>query len=64
MDRSDGTPAGADAVTSGFGERQGDMAGATVGDGDWTTSDEAMAVLREQGVEAWQAWCEEHRPRG
>lgn len=47
---------------SGFGERQGDMAGATVGDGDFTTSDEAMTVLREQGVEAWQAWCAEHQP--
>ncbi len=32
----------------------------TVTDGDVSTSDEAMAVLHEQGVEAWQKWCADH----
>lgn len=48
--------------TPSFGDRQADMEGATVSDGDYTTSDEAMKVLREQGVEAWREWCKQHRP--
>jgi hypothetical protein len=31
-------------------------------DSDWTTSDEAMQVLRDEGVEAWQEWCRAHAP--
>lgn len=41
-----------------------DPAPVTVSDGDVSTSDEAMKVLREEGVEAWQAWCQEHQPTG
>lgn len=29
---------------------------------DWTTSTEAVAVLKRDGVEAWRAWCADHAP--
>lgn len=31
-----------------------------VADGDLSTSDEAMRVLREQGVDAWREWVKQH----
>lgn len=41
-----------------------DPAPIAVTKGDWTTSDEAMAFLREHGVEAWQAWVAQQRAGG
>jgi hypothetical protein len=35
-----------------------------VTEGDYTTTPEALTVLREQGVDAWRTWCVEHSPHG
>lgn len=57
---ADGDGASADLTDAQRGERftqPGDAM--TVSDGDASTSPEALAVLKSEGVEAWEAWVAE-----